>query len=203
MRKLLLLTISSFLTLVGQTQSIEGVYVGLELNGLRIDSAGQVYFYGVDSFPKQRQFHEVKIIIKSNSITVDKSPVYFDSSGKFYSASDGGFITYQGSLVKAADIYFAKTQMIKYDYMGFSFFDPPKIANDIDTSITNNQLPALKKRSEKELLEMFDQIKERDLFIYFPKGTLKQDYIIRPDKKGIWLNNIFFQRHIITLKHSP
>jgi hypothetical protein len=201
MQKFLLLISFHFLTLCSRTQTIAGTYIGLELNGLTIDSAGQVYFYGFDTFPKQKWFYEVKIIIKSNHITVDKSPVYFDSLGKTYSASDGGFITYGGTFFKSGDVYIAKTKMTAYDYMGFSFFEPPKIADDIDSSTIKmgKELPI--KQTDQDLLEKYDRIKKEGMFVYFPKGTLRQDYILRYDKKGIWLNNVFYNR--ATKKQSP
>jgi hypothetical protein len=201
MKKYFLFIPFSFLTLFGKTQSIDGTFIGLELNGLTIDSAGQVYFYGVDTFPKQRWFHEVKVIIKSNRITVDKYPVCFDSLGKTYSASDGGFITYRGTLTKLGDVYIARTKMIAYDYLGFSFFDPPQTVDDSDSSTVKMKSEALTKKSDKDLLEQYDRIKEKGLFIYFPKGTLRQDFSIRYDKKGIWLNNVLYKR--ATKKQSP
>ena len=201
MKKVILLISFSFLTLCGKTQSIDGTFVGLEFNGLTIVTAGQVYFYGVDTFPKQRWFHEVKVIIKSNRITVDKYPVCFDSSGKKYSASDGGFITYGGTLIKSGDIFIAKTKMITYDYMGFSFFDRPQMVVDEDSSTIKMQVETSPKKSEKDLLEQYDRIKENGMFIYFSKGTLRQDFIIRYDKTGIWLNNVFFKQ--VTKKQSP
>jgi hypothetical protein len=201
MKKVILIISFSFLTLCGKTQSIDGTFVGLEFNGLTIDSTGRVHFYGVDTFPNQRWFHEVKVIIKSNRITLHKYPVCFDSSGKKYSASDGGFITYSGTLTKSGDIYITKTKMVAYDYMGFSFFEPPQMVGDEDSSTIKAQREPSPKKSEKDLLEQYDRIKEKGKFIYFPKGTLRQDFIIRCDKAGIWLNNVFFKR--VTTKQSP
>lgn len=201
MKKICLLNSFLFLTLVGWTQALDGTYIGLELNDLTIDPSGKIYFYGVDTFPKQRHLHEVKVVIKANKITVDKYPVYFDSSGKTYSASDGGFITYGGTLIKSGDIYIAKTKMIAYDYMGFSFFEPPQIVDDTNSNNVKIQPKPSLNKSDQELLGQYDRINERGLFIYFPKGTLLHDYIIRNDKKGIWLNNEFYRR--ATKKQSP
>ncbi len=78
----------------------------------------------------------------------------------------------------------------------------------IDLELSVQELPKLgsfdfigPKKSEKDLLEQYDRIKEKGKFIYFPKGTLRQDFIIRCDKAGIWLNNVFFKR--VTTKQSP
>ena len=187
---------------ISWTQTIDGHYRALELNGLSIDSTGNIYFYGIDSFPNQKWYYEVNITIKGNQITVNKSPVWFKDAAKSYSASDGGLITYRGTLTKLGDTYIAKTKMVDYDYMGLSFFDPPKISDDNDTTAINqfvNETP--KRETEQMRLGKYDRIKKNGIYVYFPKGLLRQDFVIRPDKSGVWVNNVFYIRQ--KKKYSP
>jgi hypothetical protein len=79
MQKVIYCLILSYSTLVGQSQDLNGSYFSLELNGLSIDTTGDVNFFMQDAFPKQRWFYEVSITIKDGTITIDKFPVYFDS----------------------------------------------------------------------------------------------------------------------------
>jgi hypothetical protein len=182
------------------TQTIDGNYRAFELNGLSIDSTGNIYFYGIDSFPKQKWYYEVSITIKGNQITVDKKPIWFKDSLKSYSASDGGFITYRGTLTKLSDTYIAKTKMVDYDYMGLSFFDSPKISDDYNTTAIN-QFGDEIQETEKIRLAKYDRIKKNGTYVYFEKGLLRQDFVIRPDKGGIWINNVFYRRQ--KKKYSP
>lgn len=181
---------------VGKTQTIDGTFFALELNGLTVDTSGKVYFYMSDSFPKEKWFHEVKVVIKGNSITVDKYPVSYDSTGtKWYSASDGGFLTYKGTLAKAADLYIAKTKLVDYDYIGMSYFDAPKISDDVNSSYNDTSFRHTTKPSRNELRKTHDVTKGiHGTEVFLPKGTLRQNFIIRPDKDGLWINNVFYYR---------
>ena len=92
--------------------------------------------------------------------------------------------------------------MVHYDYMGLSFFDPPKISDDNDTSAINQigtETP--NRENEKMKLVKYDRIKKNGIYVYFPKGLLRQDYVIRPDKSGVWVNNVFYRRQ--KKKYSP
>jgi hypothetical protein len=200
MQKLIFSLTLFLLTLVGQTQILDGIYFALELNGLRVDTSGKVGFYMSDHYPKEKWFHEVKVIIKNNSITVDKCPVSYDSLGKKgYSASDGGFLTYKGAITKVGDLFIAKTRLVDYDYIGFSVFEPPLIADDLDSSYIDTALLGSKKPSLKERIN--ELRKTHDVTkgfhgneVFLPKGTLRQDFVIRPDKGGLWINNVFYYR---------
>ena len=195
MHRLIIITFSLLSICSGYSQSIDGIYTAYEFNKLEIDSSGKVRFYGVDSFPKERWFYEVWVSIKSNQITISKSPVVFNDSIKIYSASDGGFITYKGPIVKSGDIFFAKVKMHSYDYIGFSIFDAPRVINDFDTSHVDTPLVKISiKEQERELKRTHDWIQKDGMYVFFPKGFLRQDYIIKPDKKGIWINNVFYRR---------
>jgi hypothetical protein len=188
----LMLLLSTFL----QAQTVEGTYFALEINGLMVDTSGTVYFYMQDRFPKEKWFHEVKVVIKGSNITITKYPISYDSLGKkWYSASDGGFLTYKGTITKSGDLYVAKTALVDYDYIGVSYFEPPKIANDIDSNYIDTVQNNGKNLSLTELRKTHDVTKDvRGIEVFLPKGTLRQDYLIRPDKGGLWINNVFYYR---------
>jgi len=113
-------------SLTGKGQALDGKYIGLELNDLVIDTSGKLSFYGIADIAFDRHFHEVVITIKGNIITIEKSPVVFDTTGiKIYSASDGGFLTYKGEIVKNNQVYHSAVKLIDYEYTGFSTFEPP------------------------------------------------------------------------------
>src|SRR6266700_5733336 len=87
-------------------KDLNGRYYSFELNNLSIDTLGNVYFYEMEIFPKEKWFYKVVITIKDSLISIEKLPVVFDSKGQIgYSASDGGFLSYSGKLVKFDDYY--------------------------------------------------------------------------------------------------
>jgi len=55
-------------------------------------------------------------------------------------ASDGGFLSYSGKLVKFGDYYIANTKLYDCDYIGLSpWQEPPKIVNDENGRNTNTK----------------------------------------------------------------
>ena len=75
------------------SQDLNGKYYAFELNNLSIDTLGNVDFYEKENFPKEKWFYKVAVTIKDSLISIEKSPVFFDSKGQIgYSASDGGFL---------------------------------------------------------------------------------------------------------------
>jgi len=187
MQKIIFSLTFSFFTLVGKSQDLNGDYFALEFNGLSIDTTGEVYFYMQDAFPKEKWFYEVNLTIKDTTIIIDKYPVYFDTlNKKWYSASDGGFLTYKGVLTNFNDLYIAKTKLIDCDYIGFSIYEPPKsdTTNFIDTS----------KSEQIDLTKFETYIDRQGHRLYLPKGTVIQDFILLPDNEGMWINNKFYYR---------
>ena len=189
MFKVILLALVTVSATTSMAQTITGHYRALELNDLSIDSMGNIRFYGIDSFPKEKWYHEVNVTIKGNEITIDKSPVWFKDSLKSYSASDGGFITYSGKLTKVGEAYYVQAKMINYDYIGLSFFDRPKIDEETGKAYTQIDTCKVNKRFAN-----YDRIKKNGNYVYFRKGLLRQDYLITPDKDGISINNVFYRR---------
>lgn len=177
--KRILFALFLFSVISARSQSLEGTYMALELNNLTIDTSGQVSFFGLDSFPKTVWFHEVRITIKGDSVSASKSPVYFRNGEKVYSSSDGGFLYYKGVIRKNNDVYITNAKLVDFDYMGFSTFNPPKSSKGDQ----NINLAKFKKRKNKDGIE-----------VYLPKDILSQNYMIKYDKNGIWVNNLFFIR---------
>ena len=147
-----------------------------------------------DSFPNQKWFHRVEVTINGKNIVIRKTPVFTDSTGKlWHSASDGGFLTYKGKITKTAGLYVAKTQLSAFEYIGFSTFEPPIIAKDVDSSLlyktSNNKIrPPI-----SELSKTHDVTKGiNGLEVFLPKGTIRQDLIITPEGKDLLINNVYY-----------
>jgi hypothetical protein len=174
-------------------QLLNGTYCALELNGLNIDTTGNVHFYLSDSFPKQTWFHEIRVVIMGDNMMIQKFPVYYDRlHHKKYSASDGGFLTYKGTVAKAKDVYIANAKLVNCDYIGFTGFQPPVANNDS----SGRPLPGMNPISKNYIIDTnkFDRFKAPWGFIYLPKGIIRLDCIIRPDSQGIWINNRFYYK---------
>lgn len=175
---------------------MDGTYYALELNNFKVDTSGKIDFYRKDSFPKAKWFHEVRVTIKGSNITLEKYPVHMDSEGnKTYSASDGGFLTYKGQLTRSVGVYVAHAELVAFDYIGFSLFEPPLIVHDLDTSLI--QQPPLRrpKASVQELRQTHDVAKGvNGIEVFLPKGSLRKDLVLRAVPEGVWINNVLYYR---------
>ncbi len=185
-KKAIFLAIVLSLIINLSAQNINGKYSSLLLNTLEIDTSGHIRFYGIDSFSTQKHFHEVEIKIHGKKISVRKSPVYFENDQKVYSVSDGGFLYYTGTLMTAGDVLIAKLNLVNCEYYGFSIFKVPKLIGE------SPDPPDSVVRANSSLYDKFTTKDGED--IYIPKGVKSQDIILRPDKGGIWVNNIFFRK---------
>ena len=173
-------------------EDINGKYYAFELNGLKIDTLGNVDFYEKEKFPKEKWFYKVVVTIKDNLISIEKSPVFFDSKGKIvYSASDGGFLSYSGKLVKIDDYYVANTKLYDCDYIGLSpWQEPPKIVKDGSGRNTNPREIFIPPD-----MSNYDTFVFKDGRTFFlMKGTIIKNYILRFDNKELWINNERFYR---------
>lgn len=177
---------------LGFPQDLNGKYFAFELNNLRIDTLGNVDFYEKENFPREKWFYKVVVTIKDSLITIKKSPVFFDSKGQIgYSASDGGFLSYSGKLIKYGDYYIANTKLYDCDYIGISpWQEPPKIVKDENGKNINTKesfIPAD--------MSNYDTFVFKDgRTFYLMKGTISKDYILRVDNKELWINNERFYR---------
>lgn len=196
MQKAISFLIVFLTTLMAGSQELDGTWYALELNGLATDTSGKVDFYMRDSFPKEKWFHQVEVTIKGSAIMLEKHPVHIDSTGeKSYSASDGGILTYKGKISKWDNVYIARTQLADFDYIGFSLFEPPLIADDVDTTVIQKPISNRPKGTVKELRQTHDVTKgPNGIEVFLPKGTLRKDFVLRPAKEGLWVNNVLYHR---------
>lgn len=186
MLKTILFALFSLLTVQVNAQSLNGTYQAFELNGLKIDSLGELYFYGIEAHPKVRWYHEVIVTIKGSSIDIKKSPVYFDSTGEmFSSASDGGFLTYSGKLIKSNSLYVAQTKLIAHDYVAWAALTdstmlPPDYEEKAETAEAENDL------NFDSMVEI-SNVKGEQVLIQ--KDLLTIDYVIRKAGNDLLINN--------------
>ncbi|HLX54421.1 MAG TPA: hypothetical protein VKR58_10790 [Aquella sp.] len=175
------------------SQDLNGKYYAFELNGLRIDTLGNVNYYGKERFPTEKWFYKVSVTINDNLISIEKSPVFFDNKGQInYSASDGGFLSYSGKLIKFGDNYIANTKLYDCDYIGLSpWQEPPKIVRDEIGGVNTNT----KESFERPDMSNYDTFVFKDGRTFFLlKGTTRKDFIIRYENKELWINNERFYR---------
>ena len=64
-------------------------------------------------------FHENKLLIRDKQAILDMSPVYFLHGKKWYSASDGGFMTYRGEFFQKDGADFIRLRLFQSDYVAF------------------------------------------------------------------------------------
>jgi hypothetical protein len=174
-------------------KDLNGNYFTYELIGLQIDTLGKVDFYGKEIFTKEKWFHEVSVTINDSLITILKYPVTFGENGlPGYSASDGGFLSYSGKIVKYGDYYIANTKLYDCDYIGLSpWQEPPKIVKDeINGRNTNSPESFIQPD-----MSGYDTFTFKDGRIFFlVKGTIKKDFILRFENKELWINNVHFYK---------
>jgi hypothetical protein len=84
----------------------DGTYVGMEpMHNISPDE------------PKARWFHENTLKISGDAVILNKSPVWFKNAKKFYSASDGGFYGYRGSVSFADGHWHMDLLLTESDYV--------------------------------------------------------------------------------------
>ena len=82
--------------------------------------------------------------------------------------------------MKCGDVYIATVKLTDFDYIGFSTFVPPILIGDTTTP------PPI----EKIDYSQYDSVMQRGHKVYLPKGTVKQDWIIRKKPNGeVWIDN--------------
>jgi hypothetical protein len=169
-------------------RDLNGKYYAFELNALSIDTLGNIDYYGKEGFPKEKWFYKVSVTILDSLISIEKSPIFFDSKGQInYSASDGGFLNYSGKLLKFGDYYIANTKLYDCDYIGLSpWQEPPKIVTD-EIGGGNTNTKESFKRPDMSNYDTFVFKDGRTFFLL--KGTIRKDFILRYENKELWINN--------------
>ncbi len=80
--------------------------------------------------PNSGWYHENTLTVRGNSVALNQVPVTISNNEKAYSASDGGFYNFEGTLEKSQGKYFARLTLTHHDYAPV----PVKIINEADTS---------------------------------------------------------------------
>jgi hypothetical protein len=97
-----------------QSQAINGEYVALEeMPNISPDD------------PDAKWFHESTLLVRNNEAILDMAPRYFKAGKKFYSASDGGFLTYRGRFFQKDGKSFIELRLIQSDYVAFRVRSDP------------------------------------------------------------------------------
>lgn len=85
----------------------DGTFVGLE----------PMPGYHDPETPKDRWFHQNTLTIKGRDVTLHKIPVSYYKGKKWYSASDGGFYTYTGTLTFSDGHWHLELLLTESDYV--------------------------------------------------------------------------------------
>ena len=86
---------------------IDGIYIGWKkISDISPNDKSEVWY------------HEHKLIIKGNAIRIEAAPRSIKNGKLMYSASDGGFPTYEGKIFYKNGGKFIKLRVIKCDYCG-------------------------------------------------------------------------------------
>ena len=171
-----LTTISIFLILfshnsVGQT-NISGTFVGLLRISEWTDENGKYRYYGDDFDPKAQWYHETILTIKNDSVWVAKNPVRFYKGKKYYSASDGAFYYYRGTINKYKSKKVILLVLKNCDYCPISRkFEPPNLFKSSDTLILNSDTTNLEKQDLEEEYDYAPQIKYLSFFAELTKDN--------------------------------
>ncbi|HUC82269.1 MAG TPA: hypothetical protein VMR70_15295 [Flavisolibacter sp.] len=159
----------------GQSK-MEGTFIGLE----------QMKGYGDPAKPNYKWYHLSHLTFKGDSVFLGQSPVAIYKRDTIFSASDGGFYSYSGTLQKYKGKTIASLTLVKCDYcpMQMVRFTPPKIIKDFDTT-TVKEIDATSSTDEPQEIEN-PKLKYKTLFIEKTENTntiLVDKNIYRRQKK--------------------
>ena len=89
-----------------QTRATDGEYAALEkMANVSPDE------------PRAKWFHENTLLIRNNEAILDEVPVWFKGNKKFYSASDGGFLTYRARFSRRGEDTVVELRLFQSDYV--------------------------------------------------------------------------------------
>lgn len=139
--------------------------------------------YGDPAKPKYKWYHLSQMTFHGDSVFLEQSPVAIFKNDTIFSASDGGFYSYRGTIKTYKGKTVASLILSNCDYcpMQVVGFTPPKIINDLDTSsvaTTNTTIIS----EELKLIEK-PRLKYKTYFL----ETAKSD-------REILVNKIIFRR---------
>lgn len=67
--------------------------------------------------PDARWFHEDRLVIRDNEAILDMVPIWILHGRRFFSASDGGFLTYRGRFFRRNGQNFISLRLFQADYI--------------------------------------------------------------------------------------
>jgi hypothetical protein len=91
---------------------------------------GNVSMPGFSDDENDQWYYESRLTIEGTSVTLEQSPFHIKDGDKIYSASDGGFFYYQGTVVRTGDKYHILLDMTNCDYCGIPYTRNPQINSD-------------------------------------------------------------------------
>jgi hypothetical protein len=102
-----------------------GTFIGLE----------KMKDYRDPAKPNYKWFHLSIITFKGDSVFLNQAPIAIYKTDTIFSASDGGFYTYIGTIIKYKGTTFADLTLVNCDYCPTQVinFTPPRIVKDQDT----------------------------------------------------------------------
>jgi hypothetical protein len=97
-----------------QAEGINGEYVALEaMPNISPDEADAKWF------------HQNTLLVRNNEAILYMAPVWFKRGKKFYSASDGGFLTYRGRFFQKDGHSYIELRLFESDYVAFPVGSDP------------------------------------------------------------------------------
>jgi len=131
----------------------EGIYVGLE----------KMKSYSSSEIPNHVWYHLSVLIFKDDSVFLEQSPVAIYKDDTIFSASDGGFYSYAGTIETYRGKTIADLTLKSCDYCPQQVirFTPPKIVKDEDTT----QVSTIDTATSKEPLSIKNPLMEHKYLI--------------------------------------
>ena len=138
------------------TQPTEGEYVALEkMPNVSPDNPGAKWF------------HENTLLVRNNEAILDMVPVWVKGGKKFYSASEGGFLTYRARFFRQHGQDFINLRLFQSDYIMIPIGkDPFKeiktrgvkfLSGEISIDDVRYRRKTLNESKKNELLRLLDK----------------------------------------------
>lgn len=117
MRSAVILIVISLACFACNRPHLDGLYLGYE-EMCYVDSTGKKECYGDPANKAQKWFHKSYLKIRSDSAFMDQDPIAVSKQDTAYSASDGAFYYYKGTVTEQGDSIIIKFNNKICDYCG-------------------------------------------------------------------------------------
>jgi hypothetical protein len=126
-----------------------GAYLGLE-------SMGPSHRDVTPDDITDRWYHENRLTIRGDSVFLERVPVVVDKDGeKGYSASDGGFYSYQGRIRQYPDSLVAHLRLVNSDYVLARYRLVKSVAQDTTLSLDEQVKRGMLVRDSSQLRKWY------------------------------------------------